>query len=109
MAARSRRVVWTASARQDLDGIIAFIAEDSLAAAGMILDVVLSTAGSLGELSERGRLVPELANSSIREVFVYSYRLMYRIMEDEVQILTIVYGARDADAWLRTRRPDLGP
>lgn len=63
MAARSRRVVWTAGARRDLDGIITFIAEDSVTATRKVLDVVLRTAGSLGELSERGRIVPELADS----------------------------------------------
>jgi plasmid stabilization system protein ParE len=104
MATRSRRVVWTAHARRDLDGIIDFVAEDSLAAAHGVLDVVLRTAGSLQELSERGRVVPEFADSSIREVFVYSYRLMYRVLEDEVQILSVVHGARDFGAWIRTRR-----
>jgi plasmid stabilization system protein ParE len=68
------------------------------------LDVVLRTAGSLRELSERGRVVPELADPSIREVFAFSYRLMYRVVDDEVQILAIVHGARDFGTWLQTRR-----
>lgn len=103
MATRARRVVvWTAGAQRDLDGIIAFIAEDSLAAARKVLDDILVMAGSIGELSERGRLVPERDDSSIREVFVYSYRLMYRVLDDQVQILAIVHGARDFKSWRQT-------
>lgn len=107
MATRSRRVVWTAGARGDFDGIIAFIAEDSLAAARKVLDVGLRTAASLAELPERGRIVPELADPSVREVFVYSYRLMYRVLEREVRVLAIVHGARDFRATLVVPRPEL--
>jgi toxin ParE1/3/4 len=39
--------------------------------------------------------VPEIGNSSIREVFVYSYRLLYEITDREVRVLTFLHGARD--------------
>jgi len=39
MAGRSRRVVWSERARDGLDDAIGYIAEDSPAAAGKVLDL----------------------------------------------------------------------
>ena len=39
-----------------------------------------------------GRIVPELGDPSIRERFVYSFRLIYRIERRRVLILAIVHG-----------------
>ncbi len=71
MAGRARRVVWTERARDGLEGILAYIAEESPQAAGNVLEIVLRTAVSLAELSERGRVVPEFSEEAMREVFVY--------------------------------------
>ena len=38
-----------------------------------------------------------------REVFVYSYRILYEVLPGEVQILAFLHGARDFDRWLRER------
>ena len=42
-----------------------------------------------------GRIVPEAEDNSIREIFFYSYRIMYRIKNDSILVLTIIHGARD--------------
>jgi hypothetical protein len=44
-------------------------------------------ATSLETLSERGRIVPELDDHSVREVFVYSYRLIYEVRGSEVRLV----------------------
>lgn len=92
-------------ARDGLDEALAHIAEDSPAAAERVLDVVLRAAESLSLLSLRGRIVPELGEESIREVFVYSYRVLYEVLPGEVQILAFLHGARDFDRWLREKKP----
>ena len=99
MAGRTRRVTWTRGARDGLDSVIAYIAEESPQAASQVLDVVLGVAESLDRLSERGRVVPEIANRAVREVFVYSYRLLYEVSDDEVRILGFLHGARDFHRW----------
>lgn len=101
MAGRSRRVVWTPGARDGLNEALAFIAEDSPQAAERVLDVVLDAADSLQILSLRGRVVPEIADENVREVFVFSYRLMYEIAGDEVRIVAFLHGARDFGLLLR--------
>jgi plasmid stabilization system protein ParE len=94
-----RRVVWTPEARRALDEALAFIAQDAPDVARRLLEQALSAAQSLAELSERGRVVPERVDSAIREVFVYRYRLMYRVTAESVQILAFVHGARDFERW----------
>jgi plasmid stabilization system protein ParE len=44
-----------------------------------------------------GRVVPEIADDNIREWFVYSYRLIYRIQDDVITIAAIVHGRRLLD------------
>lgn len=101
MASRTRSVAWTPLARDGLDEVIAYIAEDSPEAADKVLEAVLGVAESLSVFSERGRVVPELADGSIREVFVYRYRMIYEVLPSEVHILAFIHGARDFDRWLR--------
>lgn len=102
MASRTRSVAWTALARDGLDEVLAYIAEDSLEAAEKVLEVVLGVAESLSVFAERGRIVPELRDQSIREVFVYSYRVIYEVMPSEIRVLAFIHGARDFDQWLRS-------
>jgi plasmid stabilization system protein ParE len=106
MAPRVRSVVWAQSAYAALDDVIAYIARDSAQAAVQVLERALSTAASLGSLSERGRIVPELADPAIREVFVHRYRLLYRIEHDRVVVVAFLHGARDFTTWRQTQGLD---
>jgi len=40
-----------------------------------------------------GRIVPEFNDPLYREIFVYSYRVIYRVQDDEVRILYVLHGA----------------
>ncbi len=103
MADRTRQVVWTEAARNDLDSVLEYIAEDSPQAAANLLDHFLRAAESLARLCERGRVVPELDDPAIRETFVHSYRILYEVADAEVRIVGVLHGARDFDRWLRGR------
>jgi toxin ParE1/3/4 len=97
--ASRRRVAWTPEARRTLDEVIEFIAQDSRPGALRVLEQALDAAASLEALPERGRVVPELGDPSIREIFVYRYRLMYRVSAELVAILAFIHGARDFERW----------
>ncbi len=64
-----------------------------------LLLAALEAAASLEAFSERGRVVPELDQPTIRELFVQRYRLLYEVMLIEVQILAFVHGAPDLTRW----------
>ena len=55
---------------------------------------LISKAESLIETPERGRVVPEYENPTIREVVVGNYRLVYRIRGDFIDIVGVIHGAR---------------
>lgn len=99
MVARVREVVWAESARDALDAVITYIGEDSQQPALRVLDEALRAGGSLATFAERGRVVPELNDPAIREVFVYKYRLQYEVSDTRVLVVAFVHGARDFASW----------
>jgi plasmid stabilization system protein ParE len=48
----------------------------------------------LGRFPQAGRKVPEFDDENIRELVVYSYRIIYRLQENEVLIVAVIHGKR---------------
>ncbi|HCE41705.1 addiction module antitoxin [Alcanivorax sp. 521-1] len=88
------QVNWSPAARDDLRGIADYIAADSLFYAEAVVNKIIDVSDSLGEYPNRGRIVPDWGLPDFRERFVYSYRLIYRVSDDEVVILAVVHGRR---------------
>lgn len=104
MAARVREVAWAESARDALDAVVGYIAQDSQHAAVQVLDEALRVGASLATFAERGRVVPELNDQTIREVFVYRYRLQYQIEDARVVVVAFLHGARDFATWQASQK-----
>jgi toxin ParE1/3/4 len=94
----AKRVIWTESAWNDLEAIADFIARDSPYYAASFVREIRRHARSLIQMSARGRVVPEIGDRQTRELFVQSYRLIYRADRSRVTILALVHGARDLEA-----------
>jgi plasmid stabilization system protein ParE len=92
------QVRWTPQAADDLEAICLFIARDSAQLAATFADRVLRATGRLASYPRSGRTVAELGIENIREIVVGSYRVIYRIRQDEVHLLTVHHGARPLDA-----------
>ena len=107
MAARTRRVVWAESAQRALDEVIAYIAQDSPDGAVRVLSRALEVGASLSTLAERGLVVKEIGDSTLRELSVYKYRLLYRVRDDRVVIRAFLHGARDFSRWRQEQDPEL--
>ncbi len=72
-------VNWSPEALADVDDIATYIARDSAFYAQGVVTKIIQSARNLTNLPLAGRIVPELGDEHIRERFVYSYRLIYRI------------------------------
>ena len=100
------KVVWTNVAENDLKEIIDFISIDSPQNALKLLKSIKQKASNLYTLPERGRIVPELQGQGIsqyRELIIPSWRLMYRIDERKVYVLSVIDSRRNVEDILLAR------
>ena len=101
----ARRVGWTEAALEDLSATAEYIARDSVRYARTFACEAFAASDTLAELANRGRVVPEFGDQSIRELFLGSHRMIYQVSTDRVFIIGLVHGARDLAAmWLREKR-----
>jgi toxin ParE1/3/4 len=91
------RVEWSPRAVEDLEAIARYIAADSEAYAASVVKTILTTASNFSRFPFSGRIVPEFGDESVREWFVYSYRVIYRIEDEIVTVAAIVHGRRMLD------------
>jgi toxin ParE1/3/4 len=90
----AHRIVWSRRAAQDLDSITDYIAADSPAYAGVVLKNIVNQTRILAHFPQAARKVAEFDDENIRELVVYSYRIIYRLREDEVLIVAVIHGKR---------------
>ena len=88
-------VKWSEPAKKTLQQIYYYIAMDSEYYAKIVIDKLITASEKLHDFPKIGRIVPEFSNENIRELFVYSYRLMYEIIENDIIIIAIVHGKQN--------------
>jgi len=88
------KIIWTEEALERLAEIEQFIARDSPGRAKRFLNYLIEQAELLQHNPEMGRIVPEISNPKIREIIARKYRIVYRINENEIEILTVFEGHR---------------
>ena len=72
-----------------------YIARDSKYYAEKVSQDILERSEKLNEFPEIGRIVPEIGEVNIREVIVYSYRLIYEISSDKIEVLPLIHCKQD--------------
>jgi toxin ParE1/3/4 len=90
----AHRIVWSSRAALDLDSITEYIAADSPAYAGVVLKNIVNQTRILARFPQAGRKVPEFDDENLRELVVYSYRITYRLQNDEALIVAVIHGKR---------------
>jgi len=101
----ARDVKWADAAWSDLQNIADYIARDSRYYAASFVREVRNAARSLERFAKKGRVVPEFGDSTVRELFVKKYRLLYKIRGGTVYIIGLIHGARDLSSlWKKEGR-----
>ena len=88
-------VIWSNPAKDDLKKIHDYIAKDSKFYAIKVSQEFVEKTEKLKDFSKMGRVVPEFGNTNIRELLVYSYRLIYEISSDKIEIIAIIHGRQE--------------
>jgi addiction module RelE/StbE family toxin len=99
-------VVWSNIAESDLKHIVEYVADDSPPNAAKILKRIKDKAFSLYTFPERGRIVPELREQGIlqyRELIIFPWRILYRISEKKVLVLSVLDSRRNIEDILLRR------
>jgi plasmid stabilization system protein ParE len=88
------RIIWSASARADLQAIHAFIARDSRTYARRTIDRIIKATERLRRFPTSGARVAEWDRDDIREIIAGSYRIIYRLQPTQLSIVTVIHAAR---------------
>lgn len=84
---------WTDTAEAHLDAIHDYIAQNSPEYAKLIVDRLTRRSQQIGKFPFSGRRVPEYDIDQIREVIEGSYRIIYYIKSDQIDVLAVIHGA----------------
>jgi len=103
---KSYNVWWSETAENDLLSIIEYIARDNPLQARKIFGEIKKQTESLYAFPDRGRMIPELQNQGItlyRELIIGPWRVMYRVSEDSVYVLSVLDSRKNVEDILLQR------
>lgn len=88
---------WTLQALDDVESIAGYIARDSTQYAQLFAVKVFDSVRRIKIFPKSGRVVPEINQENIREIILGNYRIIYRLKNNYVEILTVYHSARLLD------------
>ena len=92
-------VKWTRHAKRQLRLIHDYIAQDSPLYARRVSEELVKKTIGLDELPRKGRMVPELSEDAVRELGLYSYRILYEIKSDDlIEVLAVIHKRQHVEA-----------
>ena len=91
-------VIWAVRAYEHLREIGEYIGKDSPFQARRVVQLIMRETHRLEENIRIGPMIPEIREDSYRELKVFSYRIIYKILSDQqAAIIGIVHGRRLLD------------
>jgi toxin ParE1/3/4 len=88
------QLVWTRPALEDAQEIRSHIARDSQRYARIVAERLVEAIERLRDHPLSGRIVPEVGQSTLREVIEPPYRIVYRVRAELLEIVAVVHSAR---------------
>jgi plasmid stabilization system protein ParE len=88
-------VEWTIPAKLDLKQIYDYIARGSKFYAQKVALEIAEKSEKLSSFPQIGRVVPQIGDPNIRELIIYSYRLIYEIFNNKIAILAPTHCKRN--------------
>ena len=88
------RVHWTNNAIEHLANIYEYIALNSPTYAKQMVNRITRRSAQIGDQPFSGRQVPEYQADDIRELIENPYRIIYRLKQDQIDVVAVIHGAR---------------
>ena len=88
------KVKWTRKGQQRLQQIYDYIAEDQPANALRFIDRLTLRVEILSAHPRSGEIVSKYQRDDIQEIYEDKYRIIYRILLDRIDVLTVRHSAR---------------
>ena len=86
------KVVWTPKAESQLGAIFQYLEPNSATYARRLMFRLIDLAD---EFADVGRMILECGVETSRELIDPPYRLMYRILPNQIDILAVIHAARE--------------
>lgn len=86
------KLIWSPLAIDRVAEISQYIAQDSLNAAQKWVDSIFQVVERLEQFPRSGRIVPEIRQEDFREIIHGNYRIIYKIEDERISILTVRHG-----------------
>jgi len=97
------KLSWTEPAIEDLRDLRDYIAADSDFHAADFIASIITRAERLATFPMIGRRVPEAESENVREILYRSYRIIYRLTGERIDVLAVIHGSRDL--WSQNPKP----
>lgn len=86
------KIIWSPLAIEKMAEIGRYIAQDNPTAAEKWIQTIFEKVAQLEFIPEGGRVVPEIGRNDFRELLYRNYRIIYKLSEGLVSILTVRHG-----------------
>lgn len=83
------KIIWSPLSVERMTKISEFIAEDNPDASITWVESIFKMIDRLKQFHESGRIVPEIDKPHIREIIHDNYRIIYKVRQEEIFILTV--------------------
>ena len=87
-------MIWTPEAQAHLDDIYQYVKRDAPFYAQGVVDKLTRRSAQLIDHPRSGRIVPTYDDRNLRELIVFPYRLIYRVMTDRIYVIAVFHGAQ---------------
>jgi len=96
------KLIWTVKAIEQIEEIGSYIEKDSPFQARRVVQIIVKESTKLEEFPRFGKMIPEVQEDKYREIRVFSYRVLYKIINDKrIAVIGVVHGYRLFDPlWL---------
>lgn len=88
------KLYWTDTAVENLSAIYTYIAQNSPQYAARVVDRLTRRSEQIANFPLSGRIVPEFQTEQIREVIEGSYRIIYYIKPEQIEVLAVIHGSQ---------------